>query len=350
MSDETHPHGFRIVGPCACARRRVQAATAFAAYCRCDVPRGVGSEAYLSAFQFGDDFAELLAATGSSAGFSGSTWSPYLWADVDRDEASGGVARAMADTVTLIRTLEQRHGVPGELLMPFLSGGKGMHLGIPTALWAPAASRDFHAAARRFMEAIAGQAGIAVDVGVFDRVRAFRAPNSRHPKTGLHKRYVPAAELPSVSADRLLSAAQVPKAFEPPCPVAGTRCAALAELWEDACGAINAAGAGQKGSGAGGDRRHPFGVNRITRAVLSGDVTVGERHRLLFSAAANLMEIGCSPGAVHALLTEPALDSGLPPKDVRRQITYGIAAARAQGKPGGETLPPEGMENSRSLA
>jgi hypothetical protein len=45
----------------------------------------------------------------------------------------------------------------------------------------------------------------------------------------------------------------------------------------------------------------------------------------LFSAAANLAEFGCPPALAHALLTETALDSGLPPNDVRRQIDCGLS-------------------------
>ena len=191
MSATTHPHGFRIVGPCTGDRRRVDAATAFRAYCQCDARATVEAEAYLSAFQFAGDFAEHLARTGSPAGFNGSTWAPVVWCDVDRGESAGGVAQALTDTRLLVDTLDETYGVPREVLLPFVSGGKGMHLGIPTALWAPTASADFHAVARQFVENIAAEANVAVDVGVFDRQRAFRAPNSRHPKSGLHKRYVP---------------------------------------------------------------------------------------------------------------------------------------------------------------
>jgi hypothetical protein len=68
-------------------------------------------------------------------------------------------------------------------------------------------------------------------------------------------------------------------------------------------------------------------VNKLTRAFLNGEVEAGDRHRLLYSAAANLAELGCPLSAVRALLTEPALDTGLPPKDVARQIECGHAAA-----------------------
>jgi hypothetical protein len=69
-------------------------------------------------------------------------------------------------------------------------------------------------------------------------------------------------------------------------------------------------------------------VNKLTRTFLNGEVEAGDRHRLCYSAAANLAELGCPLPAVRALLTEPALDTGLPPKDVARQIECGHAAAR----------------------
>jgi hypothetical protein len=49
---------------------------------------------------------------------------------------------------------------------------------------------------------------------------------------------------------------------------------------------------------------------------------------LLFSAAANLAELDCPAVLAHELLTEAALDSGLPPNDVRRQIDCGLEHGR----------------------
>jgi hypothetical protein len=65
-------------------------------------------------------------------------------------------------------------------------------------------------------------------------------------------------------------------------------------------------------------------LNRMTRLFLNGEVEKGDRHRLLFSAARNLREIGCSLSAVRELLTEPARDLGLPPRDIERGITCGV--------------------------
>jgi len=328
MSAATHPHGFRIVGPCTGDRRRVHAPTAFAAYCHCDAKAGVDREAYLSAFQFDDGFAEHLARTGSPAGFTGSTWAPFVWCDVDRDEAAGGIARALADTKRLVNTLDERYSVPRGVLVPFVSGGKGFHLGIPTALWAPPASADFHAVARQFVETIAAAAGVAVDVGVFDRVRAFRAPNSKHPKSGLHKRFVPVEILDAVTVNGVLDMARTPEAFDVPSTDGVESADMLATVWDTAGRAVanKAAAVEQRRlEVASGDRA--VTLNKLTRAFLNGEVEAGDRHRLLYSAAANLAELGCPLPAVRELLTEPALDSGLPPKDVARQIECGHAAA-----------------------
>ena len=328
MSTTTHPHGFRIVGPCTGDRRRVDAARAFQAYCACDARAGIDREAYLSAFQFDDGFAEHLARTGSPAGFTGSTWAPFVWLDVDRDESAGGIARALADTKRLVDTLDERFGVTRCALVPFVSGGKGFHLGIPTALWAPTASADFHAVARQFAETVAAAAGVAVDVGVFDRVRAFRAPNSRHPKTGLHKRFVPVEILDTVTVNGVLSLARTPEAFDVPSTNGVESADMLVAVWEKAGRAVadKAAAVEQRRCEvANGDRA--VSLNKLTRAFLSAEVEVGDRHRLLYSAAANLAELGCPLPACHAILTEPALDLGLPPKDVARQIECGFAAA-----------------------
>jgi hypothetical protein len=328
VSATTHPHGFRIVGPCSGDRRRVDARTAFLAYCHCDEKAGVEREAYLSAFQFDAGFAEHLARTGSPAGFDGSTWSPFVWLDVDRDESAGGIARALTDTRRLVDTLDERYAVPRCVLLPFVSGGKGLHLGIPTALWAPPAAADFHAVARQFAETIASEAGVAVDASVFDRQRAFRAPNSRHPKTGLHKRFVPVEILDTVTVNGVLDLARTPEAFDPPSTDGVESADMLVAVWDAAGRAVtaNAAAAEQRRQEVASGKR-AVTLNKLTRAFLNGEVEAGDRHRLLYSASANLAELGCPLPALVALLTEPALDLGLPPKDVERAIVNGHAAA-----------------------
>ncbi len=66
-------------------------------------------------------------------------------------------------------------------------------------------------------------------------------------------------------------------------------------------------------------------LNRTTLDFIRDSAATGDRHRLLFSAAAaNLAELHCPPAPAHELLTEAELDSGLPPGEVRRQIDCGL--------------------------
>ena len=123
------PYGFRIVGGIWEARRVVDAAAALAGYAACDDRAEVQREAYLSAFQFGEDFCRHLEDTGSTAGYSGPCWSPWLWFDIDAEE----LQYAYKDAGALAAFVVERYAVtPGELLA-FFSGSKGFHLGLPTA-------------------------------------------------------------------------------------------------------------------------------------------------------------------------------------------------------------------------
>jgi hypothetical protein len=313
------PYGFRIVGPTWEARRLVNAAAALAGYAACDPRAECGREAYLSAFQFGEDFRRLLLETGSTAGYSGPCWSPWLWWDID---AEGDLARAQADAEALAEVATTRYQADDVDLLVFFSGSKGFHVGLPTVLWSPAPSADFAKTARRFAEHAAELAAVAIDAGVYDRVRAFRAPNSRHPKTGLHKRRLTLAELAG-PLDVILELAKTPAPFKLP-TVTKTSETAAAD-WAAAVALVKTEGEAKAARRAAGNGTPT--LNRSTLDFIRDGAGTGDRHRLLFSAAANLAEFGCPPALAVALLEESALDSGLPPKDVRRGIECGLAAA-----------------------
>ena len=176
------PWGFRILGPTTETRRLVNSAAAFLGYATLDQRADVTREAYLSAFAFGEDFRKLLDDTGSCRGFTGACWSAWLWFDIDRAD---DLQRALTDSGRLTAGLVERYRLDEEALLLFFSGAKGVHIGLPTAIFQPEPPPLFNLIARRFAEANAARVGIAIDTGVYDRVAApFRAPNSRHPKTG----------------------------------------------------------------------------------------------------------------------------------------------------------------------
>jgi hypothetical protein len=280
---------------------------------RSDERAEVTRESYLSAFCFATDFHDYLTATGSTKGYAGVCWSPWLWFDIDRDEFE----QATVDARRLACGLASRYAIDDELLV-FFSGSKGFHLGLPTTLWDPLPGLSFAGYCRAFAESIASLHQVSIDSSVYDRVRAFRAPNSKHPKTGLHKRRVLLDELLHLEPSRLRGLASEPVAFDVP-RAPRTNQQAVAD-WQAAVDAVDhkQAEIASRRVGCG-----PSTLNRSTIDFIREGASK-DRAVSLYAAAANLAEFDCSIELALALLTESALDSGLPPSEVRRQIECGI--------------------------
>ncbi len=312
--------GFRIVGPCNGERRLVCWPTAFVAYASLDARAEVEREAYLSAFLFGDDFKQHLDATGSTAKFDGVCGAEFVWFDIDRTDLEA----ARRDAARLCLFLAERYRLDDDALQVFFSGSKGFHVGLPTDLWQPTASGVFNLTARRLAEGLAASCEVVIDSGVFDKVRAFRAPNSRHPKTGSHKRRLSLDELLMMSAWRIQELAREPLAFD--VPTVSTRCDQAATDWQEAAQRVEQETEAARERRASSDRSAR--LNRTTLDFMRDGAGSGDRHRLLFSAAANLAEFGCPSELAHELLSEAALDSGLSPSETRRQIDCGLSHNR----------------------
>jgi hypothetical protein len=318
------PFGFRIVGSTATRRRLVDHAAAFAGYAACDPKADLDRESYLSAFWFGPDFRDYLNVTGSTRGYDGPCWTPFVWFDLDDADATG---RALADARRLAAVILARYAdLDDDALLLFFSGSKGFHVGVPLC-WDAPPTPIFHRVTRRFAEELAARAAVRIDTSVYDKVRAFRAPNSTHPKTGLHKRRLSLDELNGLTLDGIRRLATQPEPFALPTPPAS--CEQAAADWQAVLTAVQREAEGKAERRAAAMNGTPT-LNRRTLAFIRDGAEQGDRHRLLFSAAANLAEFGCPVALAHALLTEAALDSGLPPADVRRQIDCGLNHAAKQ--------------------
>jgi hypothetical protein len=179
----TTPYGLRVVGHRASERRVVEHARALAAYAALDPRADTDRESYLTHFVFPADLRRHVEATGSEAGYTGPCGADWLYWDFGRPNdlpAALRIARRLAGAI-----LDRYRDLDDDGLLIFLSGGKGLHVGIPCSLWRPAPSTEFHNVAKRFALAHAEWAGVATDPMIYSKTRLFRAPNSRHPKTGL---------------------------------------------------------------------------------------------------------------------------------------------------------------------
>jgi hypothetical protein len=320
------PHvGFRVVGTAWTRRIVVDHAAAFAAYAACDPRAGTDREGYLSAFRFTNAFRDYFVGNGNSErGFHGVGWADWLWLDVDRDNLQHALddARRLAAAI-----LERYRDLDADDLLAFYSGSKGFHLGVPTCAWQPLPDERFHLFTRRFCERLAGLARVRIDDGVYTLTRLFRAPNTRHPKTGLHKRRLEIDTLMNLSLEGIQRLVGRPEPFDPP-PRAAASGQAAAD-WRDATAAVCREAEVKAERRAAVLNGTPT-LNRQTLAFIRDGAGQGDRHRLLFSAAANLAEFGCPPALALALLTGAGLDCGLPPADVRRQIDCGLSHADKQ--------------------
>ena len=301
------------------SRRRVNAAVAFRAFAELDPLAKLDGESYLSAFQFGDDFASYLTATGSVRRFDGPVWSRWLVFDIDRADFEA----ATKDARRLAAFVVDRWRIDPDDLLAFFSGNKGFHLLLPlAACGSPPPSLDFNRVCRRLAENLGAACGVTIDDQIYDKVRPLRSPNSRHPATSLRKRALTYGELLEVKAAAIRERAAEPLAFEVPDPPRPTDPAvrdwraAAAELADYSARRPATAGVGSPPPQAGK-------LNRATRDFIANGASEGERASRLFSAAANLAECGSSLSLALDLLSRPALDSGLPPAEVERTIKNG---------------------------
>lgn len=323
MNTEPCPYGFRVLGNVMEERRLIDHAAAFHAYAECDPKAECGRESYLSAFQFCDDFRAHMEQHRTPKGFAGACWSDWLWFDLDGDDLDA----TLADARKLASFILYRYSeLNDDDLLLWFSGSKGFHIGVPL-VHRPPPSPLFHLTCRKLAERLADDAdGIRIDAAIYDRQRCFRAPNSKHPKSGLHKRRLMYQELLHLDAATVRNLAREPTPFDIPQPASVPPL--LASDWNEA--ATEAAEqANQRatiylnnGRESGRLRRATLDFIRKLEIVSSpGD----GRTTRLFRAAGNLTEHGAPAELVHALLTEAALDYGLPPAEVERVIGCGIA-------------------------
>jgi hypothetical protein len=310
------PFGFRVVGHRAGRRRAVDWRLAFDAYAACDPRAALDREAYLSHFVFGDDFRTYLERNGSEAAFNGPCGADWLFWDIDRP---GDLASALSDARRLAGAILDRYReLDDDALLVFLSGGKGMHIGIPTALWGPSPCGCFHETAKRFALAHGEQAGVLVDGTIYSKTRLLRAPNSRHPKTGLFKRRLALDELMHLKPEAVVELARHPEPFRVSRPDGPSPTAAAD--WLEAGRTVERRAEDRRAAYRDGSAR----LTATTRAFIRDGASDGERALQLFRAAANLAEFDCPPELAHALLSEAALDSGLTPSETKRQIECGF--------------------------
>ena len=338
MSASAFRYGLHVVGPTHSQRVPVEWVPLLIAAASVTPPFDPTREQYATAFHFDRSMLTHLKANGgSSAGFTGAVWSMALHFDLD---AADDFAPALDAGRRLTTTLLQRYPALGEGdLEIFYSGGRSIHVELPLP-HRPEPGPTFHLVCRKLAFRLAKLAGldaiggVKFDEGNYDKVRLWRLVNSQHAKTGLHKVRLSYDELMHLNADGIRKLAVAPRPFMPVDPPIVSE-PQLERDWHQTAEAVaheqeDKAAQKVEDVAAGGPDR----LNRATLDFIRGGASVGDRHRLLFSAAANLGEFDCPPKLACAILMPSALDSGLTPSDAARQIECGLKSAASVSERG----------------
>jgi hypothetical protein len=312
--------GVLVWGAPTSPRALVRHAELFTAYADgAMAERGEDREAYISHYVFGEELQRYYASNRNSvAGFAGPCCCRWLVLDIDRND----LATALKDTCRLVGFLSERYRDDPAV---WFSGAKGFHVAVELA-HRPPPSVAFPAIAKTFAETLARAAGVEIDLGIYDRNHLVRAPNTQHPATKLFKRQIGASDLFQISVDGIRRHAEHPAGDGLPRWRGDTEL--LARNWAAAEAAT--ARATEARAATYRDFRPDERAPRFFVEFLRFSAPEGERATMLFRSAAWLSGQGCPEKLVSALLTEPALDSGLTPSETARQIKCGIEHAQKQ--------------------
>jgi hypothetical protein len=134
----------------------------------------------------------------------------------------------------VVRTLQARHDVPPAAIRIYFSGGKGFSLEIPGALFggfAPAA--DLSPRFNRLVVDLFGDCS-TLDPSIYETIRLWRWPNSRHGTSRLFKIRLSARELETLGMDAIRALAVSPRPFSPDPPDDDWGAApSLVDAWSD---------------------------------------------------------------------------------------------------------------------
>lgn len=148
-----------------------------------------------------------------------------LYFDLDSKEDYGQVK---ADAIRLTIVLEALFGIKPEDLLIFFSGNKGIHIVVPAAVIGVQPHPHLNEIFKYIATTLSAQLPYqTLDLRVYDRVRLFRLPNSRHSKSGLYKIPISYEELLQYSAERIREMARQPRSWPVKQPIYRTRAAVV---------------------------------------------------------------------------------------------------------------------------
>ena len=186
-------------------------------------PSPNASDVFVTYFRFTRELADHAATNPlvapdkrpSVKGYRGPAFASIFPVDFD-DADNPGLPRT--ETIRAVRKLQAQHEVPPTAVRISFSGRKGFSLEIPSAPFggftpsADLAIRFKRLAATLFPECR------TLDTSIYEMLRLWRCPNSRHGTSGLFKTRLTLGELETLDMDAIRTLAVSPRPFPPDPP------------------------------------------------------------------------------------------------------------------------------------
>lgn len=137
--------------------------------------------------------------------------SPYLDfdTDIDSEEAFEDLKREVRMAINYFAIY---WGIPTNMIEIFFSGNKGFHIIIPYEILGIEPDKDLNLKNKILAQLVAAQCkSTHIDMGIYDRRRLFRIPNTINGKSGLYKVPLTYSQLTSFTLDDIIDWAMRPR-------------------------------------------------------------------------------------------------------------------------------------------
>ncbi len=171
---------------------------------------------YATYFFFSDEILTYMSAhtvnsDSSIAGYDGKVWAPFFPIDLDHPD----LAVTLEATRFMVSLIVDQWLADVHSMQVYFSGSKGFHLMVDTRLFGKIpASKSlplvFDAMRRHLAQQLPVSLRDTVDLGIKDRVRLLRLPNTIHEKSKLYKVIIPIEELKTAGPKNILNIATRP--------------------------------------------------------------------------------------------------------------------------------------------
>jgi hypothetical protein len=142
------------------------------------------ADSFSTMLRFPESFPAYVAHNeGSVKGYAGKAKADFFAADFDHEDPG----KALEDARRTVRRWEAIYGILPEALRYFYSGSKGVHVEIPQNLFGGLEPGRDTAARLKVVGAEMLRDSVAADLSIYETLRLWRTPNTRHKKTGLYK-------------------------------------------------------------------------------------------------------------------------------------------------------------------